>query len=459
MTQSNHEFICGPAGSGKSTLLRQRIAEDSSYAVLTATTGIAAINLGEGVTTINSLLGFFDRDSLEQSVRMRWLHGKLKKLALNSKFRHIVIDEVSMLPAEYLDWIIEASDEVQDELDNRDWWDENNKRYRPEVPKLILTGDFCQLPPIQGDFAFKADCWNRFQVTKLTKIWRQDNQEFREALNFARIGDGLNCARRLNKLGVEFVAKPNQQFDGTTLFPTNASVDKFNRERFQLLPAKSVTFHSMRMGKQKGEWKDIPQSIDLKEGALVLVLANEPRTFSYVNGDLAEVIEIMTSKQSAELASRSDEDDELFTSEERACIFDSPKPKLRLALKLRLKRNGYEFILPYLVRTRLVYNTTVPDGELTSDYTPWFDERKHAWVTGECHYMPIRLGYATTYHKSQGLTMDRLQVDIRNEWANNPAMVYVALSRLRDAKGLKIIGSIPLLAQRVTRSAEVSDWV
>src|SRR6266404_3018818 len=175
-------FTTGPAGCGKSFMYKLRVEEDPGSCVLTATTGVSAVNMD--TTTIHSTLGFFDTDSLIDSYVRGRVHRKLRALAQPDRAREIVIDEVSMLHAEQLDTIYKAIHEVN-------VGDDQHEPLKYPLG-LTVTGDFCQLPPVKGRWAFQADCWGEFAAStiRLTKIWRQTDPAFLDAINAARAGEG-----------------------------------------------------------------------------------------------------------------------------------------------------------------------------------------------------------------------------------------------------------------------------
>src|SRR5215469_13893616 len=151
------EFTCGVAGSGKTYLWRERIEAQPADGVLAATTGIAAVNLN--TTTLNSLLRYFDTDSLRDA----YLNGSLVRRLreIRADYRRIVIDEVSMMDGEQLSILVRAALECNS--------------FVADVPPLGLTlvGDFAQLPPVKARWAFESDEWHRFDAatTRLTKVW------------------------------------------------------------------------------------------------------------------------------------------------------------------------------------------------------------------------------------------------------------------------------------------------
>ena len=271
-------FITGAAGTGKTFSIKKKIEEDPSYGLLCATTGIAAVNLG--ATTLNSLLKFFDTDSL----RDRFNRGGLTSTihSIGKKVRNLIIDEVSMMDARQLDYIYmacEACNEFQD------------MQGRPIG--IVLTGDFAQLPPIKANWVFMAECWEHFErnTTTLEKVWRQDNLKFLEAINHARSGRGKECAAILKDLGVKFVSQAEKSFDGTTIMSKNDQVDNFNYSALLDLPGEFFGLRAAYWGHEDSSWKkNIPEVLKLKMGAYVMILNNDSPFFSYVNGDCGHIV-------------------------------------------------------------------------------------------------------------------------------------------------------------------------
>jgi hypothetical protein len=97
-------------------------------------------------------------------------------------------------------------------------------------------------------------------------------------------------------------------------------------------------------------------------------------------------------------------------------------------------------------------------GKRLSDGT-FYDPKKGFWVRGAITYMPLRLAYATTVHKSQGLSLDRIMVDMRHSFLGEPAMSYVAMSRCRTAEGLHIVGDAKLVERRCKIDEAVRRWL
>lgn len=271
------EFITGAAGTGKTFTQKKLIEENQKYGLLCATTGIAAINLG--ATTLNSVLKFFDTDSLRDRFNRGGLTSTLHRIGRTIK--KLVIDEVSMMDARQLDYIYQAMFLVNEFQD-----------MEGKPMGITLTGDFCQLPPIKSPWAFEADCWEHFErrTTKLTKVYRQDNADFLAAINFARSGEGAQCVNALQSLGVRFIHQQEGRFKGTTIMSKNDQVDNFNFSALMDVPGTAFGLNRAAWGDQAGEWKNIPETLKLKEGAYVMILANDHSgMFEYANGDCGTI--------------------------------------------------------------------------------------------------------------------------------------------------------------------------
>lgn len=421
-------FLTGPAGSGKTYIVRAEAASPAAGIVLCATTGIAAVNLGEGVTTINSLLKYFDTASLRDAWTGGWLKTQLMRLHA-SGIDELCIDEVSMLDGHQLDILVASVGEVnQDlELDGKD------------LMRLRLTGDFAQLPPVKAPYAFERPSWKDFDANTqvLTTQYRQSNPDFLEALANARRGGGLKAADYFAPF-----CKPNLDygFGGTTIMAKNDAVDKFNLFRFGQINEPIVNLPSQRWGKDRPEWKEIPFALSLKKGALVMVLANRQAErrdegdevrYEYVNGDLGVVEDIDVSK---------------YGSSTR------PVPWVRL------KRNDQVLPIGYVTRQHKI---PLEPGRRKALREAGHPERvqDRFEIIGEVTYMPLRLAWATTCHKSQGLTLELAQIDIRDRFFSTPGMAYVALSRVRSPNGLNLVAAPQQLLMKFVVDPRVRRWL
>lgn len=470
------EFITGNAGTGKTCLLKQRI-QDSRYAkqtgkatrnygTLCATTGIAAVNLtskGESgsVGTINSELKYFDTESLLDNAAS----GKLQKAlqGVSVKGRNLVIDEISMMEDRQLDCIYDNLVEVN-KLEN--------VQSRGGLG-LVLSGDFCQLQPVKGKPAYYARCWPRFaeKLNRLTKVWRQDNPDFLTAINFAREGDGDKAAESLKAIkGVKWREDVDSKFDGTTIMSTNKEVDNVNRVRLLRLFSsgkKAITIKSFRWGNQLPEWKLIPYDLELAESAYVMILSNDSPEFSYANGDCAYVTEANeTNRMVYVKLVRNDVETCIPHIIRRVMVRDLPygMPEPVYLKKKEWKEKNHEAYADYKsILLNAAYRQYLVGLTIDNKKSKWgdvyFDYVEGKWVVGEIDYIPLRLAYASTCHKSQGLSLDRVQIDYSHHFFGSPSMSYVALSRCRTPGGLTIVGSPKLLASRTNILEETLQWI
>jgi hypothetical protein len=409
------EFLTGAAGTGKTTLLKKRVKDfkerTRSYATLMATTGIAAINLsganGETVTTVNSGLKYFDTNSLKDNFASKRLHGSLKKVSKQSK--NIAIEEISMMDCEQLDIICDALAEVNElqEVHNRGGLG------------LVVCGDFCQLPPVKGEFCFNGRWWKEFKVTKLTKIWRQSDEEFLKMLNAARCGDGVLTSKLAYEIpGISLAPIIDSHFDGTTIVPLNKYVDSLNKIRLDELikEGKRVwEFSSFRWGRQLSEWSNIPEKRIVCKDAYVMILANDAPNFSYANGSCGHVLEadIDSGTVYVKLASGSMGEVKVRKVTRRCMQKETPdgciavqdwmsKGEWKEKQKGTEEHESDEFFSEETLD--IMYRTYI--SQLTSEHKakvgpcqPYFDFDEAKWVIGEITYTPIRLAYATTVHK------------------------------------------------------------
>ncbi len=407
-------YVSGRAGTGKTFWCKQQIAADPGWGLLCATTGIAAVNLD--ATTINSQLAYFDTDSLRDNYLQGGLTRKLHELAL--QHRRLVIDEVSMMAAEQLDLIYRALSEA------------NGYRDIKEPMGLVLVGDFAQLPPIKARWAFDATCWPAFaaNTTRLTKIYRQDQLEFLDALDAARRGDGERAAGILTSVGVQWHTERSLAFPGTTIVAKNDDVDRHNNLMLDRMPGPLINVTSRRWGKGAADakWKNVPERLQLKLGAYVMILSNENVEWRWVNGDCGTIVGNEGSQ-----------------------------------FQVRLVRNGEVVSIPKLVRSQTQKDkpANFHGGREEGYCARPHRDGKGRYVTGQVEYFPLRLAYASTVHKSQGLSLDAVQIDLRQGFMSSPAMAYVALSRCRTLQGLRLVGQPEVLGRHCHADPRVREWL
>lgn len=458
--------ISGTAGVGK-TFVAQRIVKEHPGVVLAATTGIASVNLGEG-TTINALLRYFDTKSLVDSYTRGHLQAVLRKLR-RAGVRRLLIDEKSMMAGQQLTPIARAVREVNEggiyDLEtvgvgeNEDDPEPLPRDDRDLPPiGLTLVGDFGQLPPVPDEeeykdpkdgqikyrkipvqFAFESPEWAPFaeQTTILQQIYRQDARDFVAALHAIRKGHVQPALDFFT--AHKFQTVMDDCFEGTTIFAKNAEVDRYNMLRLDRVTGTALTARTTRMGKQRGDWKLIPDVLRLKEGALVMILANRREyededddrgRLIYANGDLGTLIG--SNSLSGWIV-------RLHRTGQNVCV-------------LPVRRENTVPLEPGRRKELLAAGANL--AEVITEKGKGKNE-----IIGTIDYMPLRAAYGCTVHKTQGLTLDRVQVNIRDPFFRVPGMLFVALSRARTMDGLRIIGNQAGFIERCRIDPKVQAWL
>lgn len=389
------ESISGCPGSGKSFLLKQK-----PNTLLTSTTGITALNLGDSNRTINSTLGFFNRKELAAKSSLGEVFPRLLKIS--SLYKYIAIDEISMQSGEVTDLIVK-------EIANHNKIVSESKKYskKHNLLGLILAGDAGQLPyvadkddirnGISNKPYFKAATYKFFKQTNLTEIKRQNDKQFIEALNYLRYGKAKEVVDWfIDK--VEFSNTIDDNWEGSTFFAINKEVDEYNYERLEKLNTPEKTYYAEYSGIPNKDWdRNIPNSITVKPGMKVMILVNNFEEM-YANGDLGILIDCFPQGVLVELA--------------------------------RDKRQ-------VLVNYRTVYNTSISISKKTG--LPY--EKR----IGSCNYLPIRQGDSSSFHKAQGLTLDKVQLSITGKGGDFlkrlSGGLYTGITRVTDYKGLRIVGT------------------
>jgi hypothetical protein len=401
-----HVFLTGKAGTGKTTFLREIYANTYKQAVIGAPTGIAAINAGGA--TLHSLFqlpfgGFIpERGATSQFVGNSKLHtpeSLIRELKMSDVRRKVIremelliIDEVSMLRADLLD----AIDTIMRYV-----------RFRRNEPfggvQVLFIGDLLQLPPVvnegewnvlkhyyESPFFFNAKVLREEQPVylELDKIYRQGDDQFVRLLNNLRTNQVTTAdAEILNsKVKPGFVPAPNENYIHLTTH--NYQADQINRRELDKLPGTSRFFKADVQGTFSEYAYPIEAELELKPGAQIMFIKNDVTGAQrYFNGKIGVVAELEENKISVE-----------FT--------DGSKP---------VTVDKYEW-----ENKRYVVNEETGDIE---------EE-----IVGTFTHFPIKLAWAITVHKSQGLTFEKAIVDVGKAFA--PGQVYVALSRLTSLDGL-----------------------
>ena len=388
-------FITGAAGTGKSTVLREIVDQlekaKKQFAVL-APTGIAAINVkGQ---TIHSFFKFPPR-------LLRYENDEdIPIFSVASQRRHIlrsleylIIDEISMVRVDVLDAI---------DFSLR----ENRERDEPfGGVKLILFGDVLQLEPVvpadeqkyleytwQTPFFFSARVWRRASlgIFKLTKIMRQaQDQKFASLLERVRTGDKLAFHMLRQSLKTKITRKLSTSDKSVVLTPYRKIAQRINEYFLDKINSEEKVYVAQIQGNIQPTDMPVKEKITLKKGAKVMIMVNNTEK-GYINGDIGTVEELKEHSVNVRLQ--------------------------RTGGLVEVAQNNWE---KYEFRV----------SEQTNRIEPH--------VVGQFVQLPIRLAWAITIHKAQGLTLDKVNILLgRGTFAHG--QLYVALSRCRSLNDITI---------------------
>ena len=380
LSMGKNIFLTGAAGSGKTFVLNQYIKylKDNKVRVgVTASTGIAATHL-QGVT-IHSWSGIGIRDKLNEQDWQKL--EKNKRIRSNFKKTNVlIIDEVSMLHGYVLDLIDSIARRFLDDT----------------LPfgglQVVLCGDFFQLPPVstasdmEKQFAFQSAAWQRgdFHVCYLSEQHRQGNDPLITVLNDIRSGQAGEPAKVI--LRTRYNKEPEGNIKATRLYARNINVDAINERELAQLETKEKTF-GMKAEGFSALFDAIkksclaPERLALKVGAKVMFVKNHPLGH-YANGTCGVVTG--------------------FDEEDEGC----PIVKTYDNKSIHVSAEEWTYEEQGIIRARITQ-------------------------------VPLRLAWAITIHKSQGMTLDAVEMDLGDTF--EPGMGYVALSRVRSLSGLKIM--------------------
>ena len=410
LLKTNNIFLTGGAGTGKSFLTNQIVKEyilEKKSVVTLGSTGISAINIAG--QTIHSFFIFGISSNFDElEVSDRYNRSRLKELyKILSKLDLLVIDEISMVSASMMDMIL------------------YRLRSGGFKGRLLVVGDFFQLPPIIkqssnsifGDaiYAFESSAWEHFGFinVELIEVKRTSDREFMDILNSIRVGE---VTSEVKKYLLALKDEPKELKEPSILFGRNYEATKLNNQMLNSLPQKEVVLESIKSKKDKKlsdkrvqSWINslpIEDNLVLKEGAKVLFTTNKWGT--YHNGQRAIVEHI---------------------DEDSIVVSDLKTGKL-------IKVDRYEFEL-----TKSVVN----GDEVKSE------------VLYSLKQFPLRLCYAITIHKSQGMSIDELVCNVEHIFATS--QFYVALSRSSNPKALKIEFNRPYFDRYLEQAIRVSENV
>jgi ATP-dependent exoDNAse (exonuclease V) alpha subunit len=394
MLSGESVLLTGPAGAGKTYVLNQFIKfakSEGKRVSVTATTGLAATHLGG--TTIHSWSGIGIDDCLKNNFVEFMTKGRREII---EKTDVLIIDEISMLHDYRLDMIDEICRVVR-------------KKDEPFGDiQVIMSGDFFQLPPINrgdaraGGFVVNSNVWKELDpvICYLEEQYRQDDEKLLDILNSLRAGELRRHHAESLLQRVDVVPDNNQLL--TEIYTVNIDVDRLNDDKLDQLEGDELFYTQTTTGGKnyiESLQRSVlaPSTLRLKKNAFVMAVKNSSDR-KYANGSLGVVIEFEP-------------------------VTEYPIVEFQ---------NG-----------KVV--TMMPDTWELRD-----GEKKRASIT----QIPLRLAWAITVHKSQGMTLDAARIDLRKAFVEG--MGYVALSRVKNLHNLYLSG-INQMALKVSEDAQIID--
>ena len=408
-------FLTGKAGTGKTSFLRRLKEECPKQLAVVAPTGVAAIN-AEGVT-IHSLFQLPPQLFIPTDEARRQLFAEMQMRANKQRVLRnlelLVIDEVSMVRADLLDTI----DAVL-----------RHFKHRPTIPfggvQLLVIGDLFQLSPVvreeewrllqafyDGPYFFQARVFRELKPVyiEFERVYRQTNMEFLSILNQVR--NNALTPQSFAMLNSRVRSLGDQEFrsleGAITLSTHNSKVDAINQREMDALNGKEYTYKATITDTFPDSMFPIDEQLTLKVGARVMFIKNDSSTDKlYYNGKLGVVTSL--SKQAINV----------------------------------LCDDGTEVNVHKELWENIRYNADSGSDLLQTE------------IIGTFTHYPLRLAWAITIHKAQGLTFDQLIIDAEDAFA--AGQVYVALSRCRSLDGLTLLTPIPTRA--LTNAREVLQF-
>jgi hypothetical protein len=394
-------YLTGAAGTGKTTLVKKLIDENSLKKIVVAPTGIAALNIGGA--TINSAfrIGFDTFPVIKESNDPRF-----KKLLKNLEL--LIIDEISMVRAPMLDAISETLKLHRDSSE-------------PFGGVHVLAcGDLFQLPPVVKDqeeeaiyekyesiYFFSANSFKEIvspSFYELTYSFRQsDDNNFYDLLNNIRLGNDLE--NTINKINASCFNPSNYEESALIVTSRRYRADQINEEMLNTIEGPATAAMAEELGDLNENELPAPRNLRIKEGAKVMFIKNDSEG-RWVNGTVGKVVDCKDKK--------------------RKTI------KVEVAGKtLNVKREEWNKI-------RYVYD----------DY----DDEMEEEIVSSFKQFPLKLGWAVTIHKAQGLTLESCSIDL-GQGAFATGQTYVALSRC------KTLGSVNLYQELRKTDAMVDSAI
>ena len=375
-------FLTGRAGTGKTTMLRKFLSQAGDSAIVLAPTGVAAMNAGG--QTIHSFFKFPPRLIEPTDIK------RLRSTRLIKAIDTMIIDEISMVRSDMLD-AIDKSLKL------------NRASKRPfGGVRMILSGDLHQLPPVVsnqeapilkerhgGQYFFNCAAFREaeFALLALKHVFRQEDPRFLALLGALRTGRVTPADEATLHGLVSHRSAADASETHVVLTPNNANAFRINQARLDDLPGKPHPFYADVQGQFDEKAYPTEAELELKEGARVMLIRNDPEG-RWVSGSLAVVAG--------------------FTS--KSVIVDI---------------DGHAYEIEPAAWEKYRYELDPESKKVKRE------------VVGTFKQMPLRLAYAVTIHKAQGLTLDKVYIDFDHGMFAH-GQTYVAFSRARTLEGLEI---------------------